>query len=95
MTGAEALEAGLLVEALAALPELTAEVRAETYGPFEDEAVPWKQLCLEVWARQHEDDNGQERIGPTLALPPTMMAKLLSVVASMIAARLTELGVTP
>lgn len=89
----EAVEAGLLVDALRSLPELLDDLKTETLGPIDPKHTRWKLMALEFWGKDHEDDSGQQRIGPELRLPVTFALHLVGIVKREIEARLTELGV--
>lgn len=89
----EGIEAGLLVDALRAVPELLEEVRAEALDPVDSKHTRWKLMALEFWGKDHEDDSDQEHIGSELRLPPTFAVHLVGIVKREIEARLTELGV--
>ena len=93
MTMDEAVEAGLLVDALRALPELHKEMKAECIDPIEEPSRRWKTMALEFWGKDHADDSSQEHVGPELRLPPAFAFFIVAMVTREIEARLRTLGV--
>lgn len=89
----DAIEAGLLAQAYRTIPELITDCDAEATGPIEPPSRRWRTLALEVWGKDHEDDSGQEHVGPEVLLPPTFAVRALQLVKDAIAMRLGELGV--
>lgn len=92
----EAVEAGLLVDALREFPDLLKACEIEVNFPLDHPKLTrWKLLALEVWGLGHPEDSATERIGESaLFLPPVYVLRALAVVKADIEARLHELGVT-
>ncbi len=89
----DAIEAGLLAEAYRTIPELISDAEAQATGPLDEGTTRWKTLALELWAKDHEDDSGQEHVGPEVRLPATFAVRAMRHVKDAIAVRLGELGV--
>jgi hypothetical protein len=89
----EAIEAGLLVDAFRRMPQLILDCEQEATGEIAKGHTRWKILALEIWAKDHEDDSSQQHVGEEIRLPPTFVGPMLAMVATMIAGRLTQLGV--
>jgi hypothetical protein len=93
MTMDDAVEAGLLVQAIRLMPELISDVEAEATGELEAGQTRWPTLCLELWGQNSEEDSNKDHIGEGVPLPLIFTARLLGVMKREIEARLDELGV--
>lgn len=90
----EAIEAGLLAQALRLMPELITDTQAEATGEIDAGQTRWPTLCLELWGQNSEEDSKKAHVGEGIPLPTIFAPRLLEVVKREIEARLGELGVT-